>query len=130
MLCVRPCHERARPWCEQGVSSWDKMKNRGANRKGKLSEYFSSECHRKALKACARFCDPLCHVDMLIDRAGRNSTIQEAKDVVENEEVVEVLLNVAKTLACHDIAFRGDGNDDDCNFRENCCSCSKILPFA
>ena len=36
-------------WTEYGVSSW------------------SSDSHKEAIRSYARFCDPLCHIDMMLD---------------------------------------------------------------
>ena len=105
-------------WSECGVSAWSKMKSRGAAKKGKLSMHFSSESHSEALSAYLRFCDPSCHIDALLDKATRNARIQEAKDHVENKEVIKVLLDIAKTLARQDIAFRGDKGEEHGNFRQ------------
>ena len=65
---------------ETGVSAWKKLRSRGADKKGKLAEQFSSESHKQALSAYVSFCKPLSHVDAMLDKALRNSKIEEAKD--------------------------------------------------
>jgi hypothetical protein len=103
-------------WCETGVSAWEKMKSRGTAKKGKLAEHFSSESHKEALSAYVSFCYPLGHVDVMLDKAVRNAKIQEAKDKQENKEVIKILLDIVRTLAHQNMAFRGDGKEEDGNF--------------
>ena len=103
-------------WCETGVSAWEKMRSRGADKKGKLAEHFSSESHKQALSAYVSFCKPLSPVDAMLDKALRNSKIQEAKDKLENKEVIKILLDIVNTLARQNMAFRGDGKENDGNF--------------
>ena len=61
-------------WCETGVSAWEKMRSRGADKKSKLAEHFSAESHKQAFSAYVSFCKPLSHVDAMLDKALRNST--------------------------------------------------------
>ena len=42
------------------------MKSKGKKKRGKLSEHFTSQKHGNALKDYARFCDPLCRVDVML----------------------------------------------------------------
>ena len=96
-------------WSIIGVSSWSKMKSTGKDKKGKLAGHFTSADHGEAVKAFARFSDPLCHVDVMLDISRRNLAIQEEGDRLENFQVVKILLDVCRTLAQQDIAFRGGG---------------------
>ena len=96
-------------WTVDGVSTWNRMKSVGKEKKGKLAGHFTSAEHTENVKAFARFTDPLCHVDVMLDIARRNLAIQEAGDRFENRQIVEILFDVCKTLARQDIAFRGDG---------------------
>ena len=91
------------------------MRSRGAEKKGKLAKHFSSESHKQALSAYVRFCKPLSHIDAVFDKALRNSKIQ-AKDKLENKEVIKILLDIVNTLACQNMAFQGDGKENDGNF--------------
>ena len=99
-------------WTENGVSAWSKMKSRGTAKPGKLSGHFSSESHKAALKSFARFSDPLSHIETMLDRSARNAKIQEVADKMENKKIVKILMDVTKTLARQDIAFRGDGKEE------------------
>ena len=101
---------------ETGVSTWNKMKSRGMGKKGKLAMHFSSHSHKAALSAYVSFCNPSCHVDALLDKDVRNAKIQEEREKLENKEVVKILLDIVKTLARQDIAFRGNGSDKNGNF--------------
>ena len=74
-----------------------------------MAGHFTSADHGEAVKAFARFSDPLCHVDVMLDISRRNLAIQEERDRLENFQVVKILLDVCRTLARQDIDFRGDG---------------------
>ena len=84
--------------------------------RGKLAEHFSSKSHKQALSAYVSFCKPLSHVGAMLDKALRNSKIQEAKDKLENKEIIKILLDIVNTLARQNMAFRGDGKENDRNF--------------
>ncbi|XP_065061865.1 uncharacterized protein LOC135688783 [Rhopilema esculentum] len=85
-------------WTEYGVSSWSKMKSRGTVKKGKLSGRFSSDSHKEAIRSYARFCDPLCHIEIILDKSARNAKIQEEAHKLEDLEAVKVLMDVAFTM--------------------------------
>ena len=57
------------------------------------------------------------HVDVLLDKAKRVALIQE-DDHQQNRRVIEILLDITRTLGRQGIAFRGHGNDDDGNFKQ------------
>ena len=59
------------------VSTWNKMKSRGVNKKGKLAQHFSSESHKAAVNAYVSFCNPAFHVDALFDKNIQNAKFQE-----------------------------------------------------
>ena len=104
-------------WCETDVSAWEKMRSRGADKKGKLAVHFRSESHKQALSAYVGFYKPLSHVDAMLDKALRNSKIQKAKGKLENNEVINILLDIVTTHeARQNMAFRGDGKENDGNF--------------
>ena len=105
-------------WTKVGVSIWSKMMSRGVKNKGKLVEHFSSESHKAAVLSLARFSDRELHVDRLMGKSARNALIQEVADNFENKEVVKILLDVVKTLARQNIAFRGNGTEENGNFRQ------------
>ena len=42
--------------------------------------------------------------------------IRKAKDKQENKEVLKILLDIVNTLARQNMAFRGDGKEEDGNF--------------
>ena len=48
----------------------------------------------------------------MLDRSARNAKIQEVADKMENKKIVKILMDVTKTLARQDIAFRGDGKEE------------------
>ena len=83
-------------WSNTGVSTWNKMKSTGKDKKGKLSGHFSSTAHGDALKAFASFIDPACHVDTMLDISRRNLAIQEEGDRLESMEIVKILFDVSR----------------------------------
>ena len=95
-LFPNPTGEEA--WSRTGVSSWHKMKGRGKQKPGKLLSHFTSENHCEALKAYARFSDPLCHVDTMLDTSRRQLLIQEQGDALENVRIVKILMDICRYL--------------------------------
>ena len=64
-LFRKPTAEEA--WSISSISAWHKMKSKvKKKRRRKLSEHFTSQEHRNALKDYARFCDPLCRIIIII----------------------------------------------------------------
>ena len=80
------------------------MKSTGKDKKGKLAGHFTSADHGEAMKTFARFSDPLCHIDVMLDISRQNLAIQEG-DRLENFQVVKILLDICMTLARRDITF-------------------------
>ena len=62
-LFRKPTVEEA--WSISGASAWHKMKSKWKRRR-KLSGYFTSQEHGNSFKDYARFCDPLCRVDVML----------------------------------------------------------------
>ena len=110
--------EKDPAWAETGVSTWNKMKSRGVNKKNKLALHFCSESHKAAANAYVSFCSPACHVDALLDKDVRKAKIEEERQKLENKEVVKILLGIVKTLSRQDIAFRGNESDKNGNYRQ------------
>ena len=106
------------------------MKSRGVKKKGKLVEHFSSEGHKAALMSLARFSDRELHVNRLMGKSARNALIQEVAGNFENKEVVKILLDVVKTLARQNIAFRGDGTEENGNFHQVVSLVARYCPLA
>lgn len=109
----RPTADKA--WTVTGVSQWQKMKSVGTKKKGKLTQHFTSQSHREALRDFARFMNPNQKVDMLLDANRRLELIKEAEDATLNTRIVTILCDVVRTLAMQDIAFRGE-TDETSNF--------------
>lgn len=116
-------------WCETGVSAWEKMKSRGIAKKGKLAQHFCSDSHKEAVSAYLSFCKPMGQIDTLLDKEVRNAKIQEAMDKQENREIIKILLDIVKTLARQNIAFRGDGNEEGGNFCQIVALVSRHCPL-
>ena len=60
-----------------GVKSWDKMKSRGKDNKGKMAQHFTSASHKAALSELAHFAHDMNHVDIMLDKQLRAAKIQE-----------------------------------------------------
>ena len=101
----------------KGVKSWDKMKSRGKEDKGKLAQHFCSASHKAALQQLAHFANNMAHVDVMLDKQLRAAKIQEEENNLRNQEVIKILLDIARTLARQQIAFRGH-DESDGNFVE------------
>ena len=105
-------------WVKEGIRSWHKFKSCGTKKQGKLAAHFSSEAHKSALFSYAHFAKASGHVDVLLDKVKRSALIQEKEDLQQNRRVIEILLDITKTLGRQGIAFRGHGGDDDGNFKQ------------
>ena len=112
-------------WSSVGVRSWHKMTSCGPNTKGKtgkLAKHFSSKAHKSALAGFYAFNHDSSNVDMLLNKEKRVNAIQEKKDRLVNEGAACILLDVARTLAHQDLAFRGSSThehgENDGNFHQ------------
>ena len=92
------------------------MKSRDTAKKDQLAMHFSSESLKAAVGAYVNFCNPSCHVDALLDKDVRNARIREEREKLENKEVAKILLDIIRTLARQDIAFRGNPSNKNGNF--------------
>ena len=95
-----------------GVRSWDKMRSVGKDKKGKLQQNFPSDSHKAASSDLAHFACNMKHVDVLLDKKLREIRIQEEVNNLQNQEAIKILLDIAKTLARQQLAFRGHEESD------------------
>jgi hypothetical protein len=60
------------------------------------------------------------NIDLLLDKGRRSNLIEEEAEIQRNRESIEILLDVARTLARQGIAFRGSSSEKDetGNFRQ------------
>lgn len=63
-------------WINKDARVWHKMKSRGKNKSGRLSEHFSSSDHKIALKDYSSFMEKSCYIDVLLDPANREKCIK------------------------------------------------------
>ena len=110
----RECREVA--WTINGVRQWHKMKSRGKEKIGKLSEHFSSKSHKASLHDYCSFVNKSMHVDLSKEKLV--AQMQQERDLEHNRSVVKILLDVARTLGRQGLAFCGSGSDKDGNFRQ------------
>lgn len=108
--------EEEAAWCTRGVRLWHKFKSVGQTKLGKLSQHFSSESHKKNMTFYYNFFKKSGHIDIFLDKEARRSIIKKEIDNMRNNAAVKVLIDVARTLAKQNIAFRGSDQDDDGNF--------------
>lgn len=78
--------------------------------------------------AYANFVKTSGHVDVLLSKTKRCALIQEEEDLIRNRKVVEILLDITKTLGRQGIAFRGHGDDKEGNFYQIVMLMSKYCP--
>lgn len=101
-----PGHERAEnAWVSEGVRSWHKFKSIGTKTQGKLAKHFSSKSHRNAVLSYAEFSNFSGHIDVILSKEQRAAYIQREADLERNRHVVEILLDVTKTLGRQGLAF-------------------------
>ena len=111
------CSDQAEnSWHKDGVRGWHNFKSRGKQKKGKLAQHFSSQTHKNVVFAYANFLQKSSHVDVLLSKEKRMELIQQNADMLQNRKIVEILLDVAKTLGRQGIAFRGETSDRNGNF--------------
>ena len=82
---------------------------------GKLAAHFTSSNHQEALNALLAFQNKSTHIDMLLDKDCRKALIEEEDKTHRNREAIKALLDVARTLGCQGISFRGSSNEKDGN---------------
>lgn len=69
---------------------------------------------KKALSVYVTFGNLLSQVDSVLNKAFQNAKIREAEDM--NDILLKILVDIVRTLARQNKAFRGDGNKEDRNF--------------
>lgn len=99
-------------WTKEGVRNWRKMKSSGGNKDGKLQLHFNSKSHKAALLDYCNFLLRSGHVDVLLDKEKRKLMVEEEKVLQRNVSVINILLDVTRTLAKQGIAFRGNAEED------------------
>ncbi|XP_065060419.1 uncharacterized protein LOC135687707 [Rhopilema esculentum] len=83
---------------------------------GKLAQHFSSEAHQAALADFARFSVEQGHIDIQMNRHLKDIIIQEKADEEKCKSIMNILFDIARTLARQGIAFRGSAGDQNGNF--------------
>ena len=84
------------------------MKSVGKDKKGKLVQHFTSEAHHTAaLHDLAHFVQGIKHVDVMLNKQLRAAKIQEEENDLRNQEIIKILLDVARTLGRQELPFRG-----------------------
>ena len=84
------------------------MKSIGKEKKGKLEQHFSSRAHCSAVADLSSFCKIEGHINLMYDKRKRAVEIQKEKEVIQNRKVIEILLDITRTLGRQGLAFRGD----------------------
>ena len=119
------------------------MKSVGKEKKGKLAQHFSSQAHKAALSDLAQFAHNMKHVDVMLNKQLTAAKIQEEENNQRNQDIIKILLDIAKTLGRQQLAFRGTNDDADGNFLQitnlvarhnshlkNCLSNEKMKPYS
>ncbi len=104
-------------WYTTGVRNWAKMKSAGSHKLGKLPSHFSSDAHKKALIDYGHYLHGSRHIEVLLDKKVRSEMIEAERKKAFNNAVIEMLLDIARTLCRQGLAFRGD-KDENGNFRQ------------
>lgn len=109
--------EKAESAWLMGMSDWSKMKgSRGKNKAGKLLTHFSSKSHAAALEDYVNFVRLDNHVDFLLTKQEQQSIVDNKVQMEKNREVIEIFLDIVRTLTRNGLALRGGENDGDGNF--------------
>ena len=111
-----PGREKSSDAWVRGVKGWDKMKSVGKDKKGKLVQHFSSQAHKAALNDLAQFAHSMKHVDVMLNKQLMAAKVQEEENNLRNQEIINILLDIARTLGRQQLAFRGTNVDVDGNF--------------
>ncbi len=102
-----------------GINDWAKMKgSRGKNKARKLQTHFSSTSHAAALKEFSSFVRDDNRIESLMTKQQRQVIVDREMEMCKSREVIEMLLDVARTLTRNGLALRGDESDDNGNFRQ------------
>ena len=110
----------------KGNNMWSKMKGSlGRNTEGKLVTHFTSELHKAAVMDFITFISTSSHVDVQLSKETRKNLLAEEKVRLQNTEVINILLDVSRTLARQGLPFRGDGDDTEGNFQQITCLVSR-----
>ena len=99
-----------------GVRSWDRRRSVGKNKQGKLQQHFSSDSHKAALNDLAHFANDMKNIDVMLEKQLREVRILEEENNLRNQEAIKILLDIARTLARQQLAFRGHDGKHDGNF--------------
>ncbi|XP_046854179.1 uncharacterized protein LOC124447320 [Xenia sp. Carnegie-2017] len=92
------------------------MRSVGKDKKGKMQQHFSSESHKIALSDLAHFACNMKNVDVMLEKKLREVRIQEEENNLRNQEAIKILLDIARTLARQQLAFRGHNEKHEGNF--------------
>lgn len=112
-------------WVGNGIRFWHKMKSRGTKKMGKLQEHFTSRLHQKSLTDYCHFLNKKSHVNILLNQSLREKQIKENKQKEFHEKVLEVLIDIARTLARQGLSFQGH----DCNAQNDNGNFQQIVRF-
>ena len=111
-----PGRKKASDAWVSGVRSWDRMRSVGKNKQGKLQQHFSSDSHKAALNDLAHFANDMKNIYVMLEKQLREVRILEEENNLRNQEAIKILLDIAKTLARQQLAFRGHDGKHNGNF--------------
>jgi len=115
-------------WTVDGVRNWSKMKSRGKGKPGKLELHFSSNTHKSALVDFSNFTLNCNHIDKLLNKENRQAAIQISAQKQFHKDVIKILFDVTRTLARQGLSFRGDGDENNGNFKQIILLLSRYCP--
>lgn len=115
-------------WTVDGVRNWSKMKSRGKGNPGKLELHFSSNAHKSALVDFSYFTLNCNHIDKLLNKENRQAAIQISAQKQFHKDVIKILFDVTRTLARQELSFRGDGDENNGNFKQIILLLSRYCP--
>jgi hypothetical protein len=105
-------------WVENGVRAWSKMKSRGKQKPGKLTQHFTSLSHKSALDDFSNFLNSSNHIDCLLNKSNRVQAIELDHKKRFHQDILCMLFDISRTLARQGLAYRGDGDEQNSNFNQ------------
>ena len=99
-------------WSMHGMRLWHRMKSIGKGKKGKLEKHFSSNAHCAAVADLSSFSKTEGHINLMYDKKKRAIEIRKEKEVIQNRKVIEIFLDITRTLGRQGLAFREDAEEN------------------
>ena len=92
------------------------MRSVGKDKNGKLQQDFSSDSHKAALNDLDHFACDIKNIDVILEEKLRKVRALEEVHNLRNQVAVKILLDIARTLARQQIAYKGHDEKNEGKF--------------